>query len=373
VDGVWRGISEPPFVIITPISYGTDFVNVVFQPYGGKSGPVQKSENTLNVRAAFRYDLVIEYSGMDEFPPGEVPKAPTASAPMRFTTSMWTDQANGTLIRYVGEGLYGTTGKALTVDVSPLTSEPRINVPSVGKAAFEGSPPPWRTVVIGTSKLSRLKSYSFTRKDGVEAFRIEVRGQVSETQGRLAGTVPDFLVYEDLPESEAPDAPHLVDAELIYVDGKMWVRIENGKWRRFATGGMGSLSDSDLALTLTYFVPSGPVAEVSPLAIVGMSGNISIFGVGDIGSSFTSQPKLVATDFVGEEQVNGVRTLHYRGGSKESGSGDVWLAADGHHIVRLKIRSSSQWIGQGEILGNSDSQYDITDANKPFTVKPPQP
>ncbi len=135
----------------------------------------------------------------------------------------------------------------------------------------------------------------------------------------------------------------------------------------------GTLQDTNV-LTLPSLLPGGPSEGLlgEQFALIYEE---SVFGVtGPHDLTLISQGKLVGT-----ERVNGVRALHYRGLSNGTDSpAELWLAADGLHLVR----SQSSTAGVVDIPPGAPpppvdvkpgrSRTDIYDANKPFTVQPPE-
>ena len=138
-------------------------------------------------------------------------------------------------------------------------------------------------------------------------------------------------------------------------------------------------------MALLALIPTGPPEQLIPSELVGERGmdRPSMYGLelggGDFmgmfgpGVSLAPAP-LTKARLVGVESVNGVRALHYRGetapnplmggGPDTRMSADVWLAADGLYLVRSETRSSGG-------LAPSQTRTDVSDANKPITVKPP--
>lgn len=85
--------------------------------------------------------------------------------------------------------------------------------------------------------------------------------------------------------------------------------------------------------------------------------------------------------YVGTETVNSVRAKHYTYNEQSlslqaigKASGEVWVAVDGGYVVKETMR----WEGSGTMFGESATSkgqgewtWNLTDANKPITIKAP--
>lgn len=372
ISGAWQEVQDVPFDRNAPISFGHEYMNTLFQPYGTTVVKAARVNTELEGRAALRHDLELDYDKYDEEVPGSHTDTQPPELSTRSKTSLWVARDGGYLLQFSRQGLLTAPGgDPLTVNVQPLEAAPRIAAPKIGATAYKGaSPPPWRAMVIGLERLRTLESYSFKASHGDLTFGGEASGRISSTQGHITGKVPDFEAIIDH-ESSDDSPPHmpLVDAELIYTGSKLWARTQGGAWHRASVSGANPSVQWQSAMMLLSFVPGGPPRSLVGDEYLDLMGASGVFGL--TGPRMGRSPVLVrSARLVGVEQINGVRALHYRSSSQE-GSGDVWLDARGFHLVRLRTDISQPWLFPMESPGSATSEVDVTDANKPFTVKPP--
>lgn len=380
VSGKWEAIEEAPFDTDSPISFGRDYFNQLFAPYGPVS-KTSKKETRIAGRTVTRYEIVRDL-GVDF--PQEPPVPQNGSA--RSTTSMWVAEDGGYLLRFAGSALFGGPGTAQrTVEVTPSRKTPEIATPKIGDPAFKGNVPPWRAVYIGKERLKALRSYAFEVTRGEAGFKVVVKGQVSDEHGRLSGTVPDFSGFSKEPPS-GPEDLKTVKAQLVYVGKKAWARTGQSAWHRTSTN-LASGGAPDEALTMLPLVPGGPPEGLIDREFREYLDD-SVFGV----SSSYDPGILTGGKLVGTETINGVKALHYKGrmraggleaggfggGAPLSGQGaspaaaDLWIATDGFYLVRLRVSGPNLPEAPPGVTGGS-ARTDVSDANKPFAVKPPVP
>ncbi len=367
ISGRWRKISSVPFDTSSPISFATEYTNLLFESYGTDAF-VQKSEAFISSEEATLYHLqrTVGYIAYDEDLAGR------ANRDMLYVA-----KDGGYLLGYI-RPLFpdDPDSPTLTINVTPLTGKPDIAPPSIGAPAFKGTPPPWRVFLLGHERLAELRSYRFSRAIDDYGAEIRVEGQVGQDQGRLSGAVRDE--YADPPpapeDGEALPEVEMANLDLVYLGSKVWTRTEDRRWRRTITNITREQEPDYNALSLLYKVPGGMDDDV-----VGSRSEFdsfffpTLFGVyGRYDAQVLSGGRLV-----GREVVNGVRTLHYEGavngGVYEPGdpAAQVWLAVDGLYLVRSRI---TYGVGPDAPPGvRNETRLDVYDANKPFTVKPPAP
>jgi predicted small lipoprotein YifL len=85
--------------------------------------------------------------------------------------------------------------------------------------------------------------------------------------------------------------------------------------------------------------------------------------------------------YVGRETVNGIPTKHYKYNSKSGMlaalgdiSGETWVATDGGYVVKDTVTwKGGRFLGLGSdtATGEGTWTWELSDANKPFEIKPP--
>ncbi len=160
--------------------------------------------------------------------------------------------------------------------------------------------------------------------------------------------------------------------ELVYEGSKVWTRAENDRWRRTVTEMVSDVAPDENALEFLSYMPTLP-----PERVVGSREDFraycyspEFFGLPDVGGASV----LSRVELVGEETVNGVRALHYRGGvnggiRNRSFGADLWIAADHFYLVRF--RASYSGPPDAVVVANETARVDVYEANKPFTVNAP--
>ncbi|MDP9351067.1 MAG: hypothetical protein M3P51_05960, partial [Chloroflexota bacterium] len=361
ISGRWRKISSVPFDTSSPISFATEYTNLLFESYGTDAF-VQKSEAFISSEEATLYHLQrkVGHMAYDEELAGR------SNGDMLYVA-----KEGGYLLGYV-RPLFpdDPDGPILTINVTPLAKKPEMAPPTLGAPAFKGAPPPWRVFLLGHERLAELRSYRFSRAIDDYGAEIRVEGQVGQNQGRLSGAVPDE--YAEPPPT--PEEVEMANLDLVYLGSKVWARNDRGPWYRTTTNITRGQEPDYNALSLLYKVPGGMDEDV-----VGSRSEFdsfffpTLFGVyGRYDAQVLSGGRLV-----GREVVNGVRTLHYEGavngGVYEPGdpAAQVWLAVDGLYLVRAQV---TYGVEPGAPLGvRNETRLDVYDANKPFTVKSPAP
>ncbi len=372
VTGRWERVEELPFDTDSPISLGSGYSAMLFQPYGQVTNRSQKDAR-VGSRRATRHDIEIEPVGKlaEESPYPE-------GASTKTIHSLWVAKDGGYLLRYrSGELFDGSEAATRSLEVMPLSQAPQIQAPKVGGAVYEGNPPPWRAAVIGQQRLRSLRSYAFSTEQDEGQIKVAVKGQVSDSQGHVSGTMPDFTaVFEDFDPDNPPDPDEVksIDVDVVYREGKIWARFGNRGFRRISTTpSPGTLQDTN-ALTLLALLPGG-----APEGLLGKQWESvyeeSLFGL--IGPSDLTV--LAGGRLVGTERVNGVQALHYKGYSNAGGEqrAELWLAVDGLYLVRSQESTPKvQGVPPGADplptdAGPGKSRIDIYDANRSFSVKVP--
>ncbi len=340
--------------------------------HNGPMTNLRSREATIEGRAATRYDIDLDLESLmqgHELPEGQ---------PGKLTYSMWIARDGGYLLRYTGGMPFSAPSPPETIEVTPLEHAPDIEIPTVGQAVFTGNPPPWRAAVIGQIGLSRLESYAFEQSTDLGSFATTASGRVSESCGQIIGTQADTSARAGARMTPGVANLPMVRTELIYIGRKLWARRGDGAWRTVklrtvGRSGPGEMSEQDAeAFVLLDSIPGGapgglrtiyPSAEAAPVSA----------GVDPL----SAMPALQDGALVGKELINGVEALHYRSrvGTAVAGAGsttDYWLAADGHHMLRARVRMQL-----GPTVPGTDGSVrislDVTDVNRPFTVKPPNP
>ncbi len=371
-SGAWEITRDLPFDRSAPISFATDFLNQLFEPYG----PVEDERTSskparVGTHTATRHDIQRDLAA-----PPEATGVPPDSFPTKSSDSAWIAEDGGYLLRYTGTSLFGGPGGQRTMHVSPLQRAPIIQPPKVGEPTFSDAPPPWRASVIGRERLEALKSYAFKSTQETGPLTVQSRGRISKSQGTLSGTVPDYTPLRAQDEI-GPGDIKTTDVALTYIGHKVWTQQGDGKWRRIAFGiasGFGAGAEEDHAYQLVFSVPGGPpdvlLGEQAELAQAFSAG---VFGLSTLyGSANLSKGRLIGT-----ERVNGVVALHYAGttnsaGSETSAKADVWLAKEGLYLVRSRTPMPALQPGEFS-FENGRTNVDILNANEPFRVKPPVP
>lgn len=346
-SGRWARVAKAPYDTESGVSFGDAEPGELYPSYAitGRVS-ISRRDERLGGRAAIQYDFRREVVDM--------PQA-------KGSDSLWVARDGGHLLRYEGMIEYGTPEyNRWRIEATPLAAPPDIRPPVLGSPAFEGDPPPWRAETVGRERLLGLEGYRFRfgmAFDGEELTLAE--GRVSEGQGRVTGAIPVF---------EGEGEP--VEAELVYIGRRVWGRVEKKPFRRISAEG-GDEYPQQAAAALLEFVPTHPDPE-APDGVERLGfGGPSVYGV-EVNGSFGIRPMTDAR-YVGTEVVNGVRALHYRGSILTSVYDyprqsrmptDVWIAADGHYLVRSVNRDPP---GQGEGALSTD----VYDANEPFRVEPP--
>lgn len=85
--------------------------------------------------------------------------------------------------------------------------------------------------------------------------------------------------------------------------------------------------------------------------------------------------------YVNTETVNGIRAKHYAwkegsliGFGWLSGEGETWVAVEGGYVVKQVIEGTGKGFMLAEATdeGTTTVEYEVTDANKPFEIVPPE-
>ena len=358
LSGEWQQTKTLPFDPYFPVSFGpmgqalpgndAGEHDALMPYYHYVSGEISTRAERLGSREATRVDIKLSEE--------EGGGGPEGGASPPGAVSVWIAREGGQLLRYrtpPDPREPGTGG--LDLMVTPLDAPPDIRVPRVGTPAFEGQPPPWRAPIVARERLAQAGSYRFESPGFGE-------GQLSEANGQLSGKM-DNEGYE-------------MDLALIYIGEQMWGREEKaGPWRRTSLaslsidGGDGGDDASNAPLLFLYApagVPRGllPPGQRSPIP------GWQLFGL-DGGAGPGSMR------FLGAEEVNGVRALRYSadltpeelgmGAGEEAGKAkqEIWLAEDGHHLVRSAFSM--------EGLEGGGQRTDVYDVGKPFELQPPSP
>ena len=359
LSGRWETVRSLPFDPDFPVSFAPWPLEQVLEELvpSYEPGKLSTRKEKLGSIPAIRYDLEQRMG-----PP--------------VVQSLWVAEDGGHLLRllprdpYEGEGGGEGQGQAPSesIEVTPLDAAPTIEVPKLGGLAFEGMPPPWRAQAMGRERLSSLDGYRYTVRSagGGDGAKSEVlaEGQLSAKQGRLRSVL--------LEDSEKPRY-----AELIYIGERVWFRSPEGRSEEIdpsRPGQPGVMGDSGALEVFTYLLP-GEVPNEELESAMRQTGS-SLFGIEQ--HSFLYQgTTLPEGRMVGTETVNGVRSLHYRGKAQgpgeDEGQGeqppmeiDLWIAAEGHHLVRYTVTQPGD-------EGARHLQVDITDIGEPFSVEQPRP
>jgi hypothetical protein len=377
-SGTWEEIERVPFDPHSPLSFGSRYMDALFEPFG-PAGEATAASSRVRVgeRAATRYDLERDISEQfGEPPPPEIGTTSTDSA--------WIAEDGGYLLRYEGGGMFGGPGpQGRSVEVTPLVTAPRIDAPDVGERVFSGDPPPWRASVLAQERLRALRSYRYESTTGTGPDGTTASGRVSDERGALRGKVLDMNAMMGDPASGFENV-ETVDVELVYIGPKAWARMSGQGWRRVPaglSGGFGAGGPEANAFQLAFSVPGGP-----PRALLGEEAAFldpTAAGVFGLPVGYGLQPVTRGT-LVGAETVNGVRALHYKGAiqAPELAGGartaEVWVAKSGWYLVRARTSGPREaftfYPATSEYtLGGGARRIDIFDANEPVEVEPPVP
>lgn len=374
MSGRWERTEELPFDLRSPISFGKGYSAVLFQSYGGSVSGAGRKNTRVVSRPAVRYDL--ERNFEEDF--GSNPSFP-GPVSSKASDRLWVAKEGGFLLRYQGSKPFsGPEPGGPFVEVTPLAAPPEITAPDVGARVFRGNPPPWRALTVGRERLEQLRSYAFRGSEDDGRMKFEAEGRVSDTQGRVSGTLPDFVsVFQDFDPDSLPGPEDLktVNVDVIYQGTKIWARVGNGRWRRVVTGAViGAITPEINAASLLATLPGGaPKGLLDEQFAEGYEEYV--FGMETLFSSVT----LKGGKLIGTETINGVRALHYRGTNSGDPSlpAEIWLAAGGLYLVRVQASTPAEVGDPFEApptpgkLKPGTTRIDILEVNKPFTVTPP--
>lgn len=366
ISGRWERVPGVPFDLDSPIAF-TSYPLTLYEP-AGRATEFKATEAIRSDRPARLYYLNREL--------GDAAYDPQYAATTRLE-SLWVDEKDGYLLGYTGPSEFGDYySPSREIDVKPLARPPKIDAPTVGAPAYRGAPPPWRAVVVGHTALGRLESYRFrTRESDALGYEETGEGQVGRSQARLR-----ISITEPEADTEARVAPlSLQNAsetmiDLVWRGREAWVRSPGEPWAR-ARAPLGEEEPRDEAASFALsFIPGPPSPD-----LLRMQGDYAWVYDSDLGfQGVLGVALLTDARLVGRSTVNGVRTLHYRGsvnGGYADGPGDVHvhLAEDGLYLVRLRATFSSP-PGPGDTIQEEDarSQFDVSRADEPFTVRPPR-